>query len=212
MSIMFHRTWSLLNLVRCFAFLRIAKQWLKMIIKGRSPTMRLIQNPQSCPWQNQSRYKDINQICRHQTPTRRHIDKGQLHAWWVEQSCPFVQQRRFQLNLLFSEFQLYQLPWNDGEKDSRRERRREDCGNVKADVKIGLACCDKFFDCAKSNCIEKSGDTQGTLSSWLEAYRKTCSERTQSSRRVVFSSVAKRCRDGQKYEETRSVWNLRHRR
>ena len=108
---------------------------IKMIIKGRSPTMRLIQNPQSCHWQNQSRYKDINQICRHQTPTRRHIYEGQLHAWWVEQSCPFVQQRRFQLNLLFSEFQLYQLPWNDGEKDSRRERRREDCGNVKADVK-----------------------------------------------------------------------------
>ena len=33
--------------------------------------------------------------------------------------------------------------------DARRERRREDCGKVKTDVELGLACCDKFFDCAK---------------------------------------------------------------
>ena len=28
----------------------------------------------------------------------------------------------------------------------------------RTDVELGLACCDKFFDCAKSNCIEKSMD------------------------------------------------------
>ena len=49
---------------------------------------------------------------------------------------------------------------------------------VKTDVEAGLACCDKFFDRAKSNCTEKSGDTQGTLSTRLEEYRETCSERT----------------------------------
>ena len=70
----------------------------------------------------------------------------------------------FQINLLLSEFQLYQLPRNIGEMDARRERRREDCGKVKTDVELGLACCDKFFDCAQSDCVEKSGDTQGTLS------------------------------------------------
>ena len=41
-----------------------------------------IQNPQSCSslvvWQNQSGSKDSNQIRRHQTPTRRHVDKGQF--------------------------------------------------------------------------------------------------------------------------------------
>ena len=41
---------------------------------------------------------------------------------------------------------------------------------------------------------------------------KTCSERTESRRNVEFTSVAKRCRDGQEYEETRSVLKLRHRR
>ena len=38
-----------------------------------------------------------------------------------------------------------------------------DRGKVKAYDELGLSCCDKFFDCAKSNCVEKSGDTQGTL-------------------------------------------------
>ena len=36
----FRRTRSLLDLMRCSTFLRTTKQWLKMISKGRSPTMR----------------------------------------------------------------------------------------------------------------------------------------------------------------------------
>ena len=43
-----------------------------------------------------------------------------------------------------------------------------------------------------------------TLSIWLEEHRETCSERTQSRRSVEFSSVAKGCRKGREYDETRS--------
>ena len=42
---------------------------------------------------------------------------------------------------------------------ARRIKRRENSGKAKTDVEPGLACCDKFFDCAKSSCIEKSGDS-----------------------------------------------------
>ena len=101
-------------------------------------------------------------------------------------------------------FSSTSCPDTNGEKDARRERRRDNCGNVKTGVELGLACCDKFFDCAKSNCIGKSGDTQSTLPTRLEEYRETFGERTQSRRSVEFSSAAKRFRDGQEYEETRS--------
>ena len=40
MLIMFHRTQSLLNSVRCSTFLEDNEAVIKMIIKGRSPTMR----------------------------------------------------------------------------------------------------------------------------------------------------------------------------
>ena len=52
--------------------------------------------------------------------------------------------------------------------------------------------------------VEKSEDTQGTLSTRWEEYRETCSERTQSRHSVEFSSVAKRCNGGREYEETLS--------
>ena len=58
----------------------------------------------------------------------------------------------------------------------RMQEKRGD--HVKTDVELGLVSCDKFFDTAKSNCIEKSGDTQGTLSTRVEEYRENCGERT----------------------------------
>ena len=155
----------------------------KMIIKGRRPTMRHVpRTHRVAVWQNQYESKDLNQVCRHHTPTRRDIDKGKFHRWWVEQSSPFVQHHPFQLNLLLSEFQLYQLPWNDSEKGARRERRRQDCGKVKADVEPGHACCDKFFDCAKSNCVEKSVGAQGTCQSdWKSTGRPVAREHNQDA-------------------------------
>ena len=92
----------------------------------------------------------------------------------MEQSSSFVEHLPlFQLSLLLSEFQLGQLHEVDGEKDARTGRRRKDRGKVKGDDEPGLACLDKFLDCAKSDCVEKPGDTQGTLSKRLVKYRET---------------------------------------
>ena len=68
--------------------------------------------------------------------------------------------------MLLSEVQLDQLHENDGEKDARTGRRREDRGKVKADDEPGFTCLYKFFDCARSDCVEKPekiGQVQGNL-------------------------------------------------
>ena len=69
----------------------------------------------------------------------------------------------------FQNFNCSSCPETMAKRMQRRKRRREICGKVKTDVELGLICCDKFFDSAKSNCTEKSGETEGTLSSRLKA-------------------------------------------
>ena len=64
---------------------------IKMIIKGRSPTVRHESRTHrvGLDWLferiNLDR-KVSNQVHRHQTSTCRHIDKRKFHTWWVEQS------------------------------------------------------------------------------------------------------------------------------
>ena len=85
-------------------------------------------------------------------------------------------------------------------KDARTERRWQDCGNTKANGdEPGLLCLDNFFDCEQSDCVEKSVDTQCTLSN---RFRETWRKRSQSRRSVEFSRMAKRCICGRKYRET----------
>ena len=106
----------------------------------------------------------------------------------MEQSSSFVEhQPLLQLSLLLSEFHLHQLHEVDGEKDARTGRRRKDRGKVKGDDEPGLACLDKFFDCAKSDCVEKSGDTQGTLSKILVKYKGNLKQEDsiEAQRRVL---------------------------
>ena len=76
--------------------LRIMKWWLKMIIKGRSPTMRHVSRTHraALDWlfdRMNLDPKKPNQIHRHQTSTRRHVDKGQFHTWRMESSFVSIQ-------------------------------------------------------------------------------------------------------------------------
>ena len=131
---------------------------IKMNIKGRSPTMRHVSRTHrvALDWL----FDRINldpkiqiKYGRQQTPTRRHIDKRELHTSAIS---------AFSVR---SEFQLDQLHGNDGEKDARTERRQQDRGKVKADDdEPGLHCLDKVSGCAESGCVEKPGDTQSTMS------------------------------------------------
>ena len=61
----------------------------------------------------------------------------------MEQSSSSVQYQPFQLYLLRSEFEFDQLHQNDGEEDARTERRRQDCGKIKANSdEPGRDCLD----------------------------------------------------------------------
>ena len=58
---------------------------IKMILKGRSPTMRHVSRTHrvALDWlfdRNQFGPQDSNQIHRHQEPTCRHLDKGEFHT------------------------------------------------------------------------------------------------------------------------------------
>ena len=68
---------------------------IKMIIKGRSPTMRHVSRYHRATlwlvvWQNPSGLENPHQIWWHQTPTRRHVAERKFHPWWVESSSPII--------------------------------------------------------------------------------------------------------------------------
>ena len=68
---------------------------IKMIIKGRSPTMRHVSRTHRVAfdwlfWSNQFGLQNPNQIHWHQKPICWHTDQGKLHTWWMESSFVFV--------------------------------------------------------------------------------------------------------------------------
>ena len=50
-----------------------------------------------------------------------------------------------------------------------QKRRKPDCGEIQANgEEPGRLCLHKFFICKESDCVEKSGDTQGSKSTdWI---------------------------------------------
>ena len=129
---------------------------IKMIIKGRSPTMRHVPEPTELLligcliesiWtpRSKSKYTDTK------NPTRRHIDEGKFHTWWMESSFVFVQHQPFQ---------FHQLSWSDVEKNTRRCRWRNSHSKIKADDELGLAIQRKGSDRACLDCIGKPGENQ----------------------------------------------------
>ena len=184
-----------------------------MNIKGRSPTMRHVQNPQSVAldWL----FDRINLDSKIQTKyiytkhkladvlTKRNFTRDEWNNL-----LHLINISHFKLSLLLSEFQRDLLHGNDGEKDARTKRTRSVAKSkstamkVKADVELGLTGLDKFFDSARSD--KSLRILKATCQNdWTSAGRLGARE-FQSRRSVVFSSVAKRCSSGCKYEETRS--------
>ena len=102
------------------------------------------------------------------------VDPREIHGEFRrEQSSSFVQHQPFQISQLRSEFQLDQLHQNDGE-DARTEKRKQDRGKVKADDdEPGRLCLDKFYNSEQFDCVEKTGDTQSTLSKSLVKHMET---------------------------------------
>ena len=98
----------------------------------------------------QIRYIDTKQ------QLRRHIDQRQLsHSDEWDNLLSFVQHQPFQF--IFAALRISALTSctkNNGEKDAGTERRKQDCGRVKADDDEPEQFCScKFFICELSDCV-----------------------------------------------------------
>ena len=71
-------------------------------------------------------------------------------------------------------FQQGKLLRSDVEKNATRNRIRENCGKVEADVELNLAYCGKLSCSAEFECIKSLGDTQSTQSARFESHSTKC--------------------------------------
>ena len=131
----FCRTRSLLFSGAMLHVFEVNEAVIKMIIKGRSPTMRHVSRTHRVAldwwffyWINLD--PKIHHQVKHELADM--LTKREFQTRSVEQSSLSVWHQPFQLSLLLSEFQLDQLHRNDGEKDARTGRSEQDPGKVKA--------------------------------------------------------------------------------
>ena len=157
------------SLRRCCTPLRITKPSLKMIMKGRSPTMRHVSRNHrvALDWlcdgihlepEIQIRYIDTKQLAD--------ILTNLLHLFNISHiSSPCCAQ-----NFSFTSCTETML---------KRMQEREGDNRIVAKSKpttMNLAVClGKFFDCEQSDCVEKIGDTQSTLwNRWVKYMATRC--------------------------------------
>ena len=166
---------------------------IKMIIKGRSPTMRHVsETPRvALVWLFDRINMDPKIQVKHVDAkhhladilTKANLTRDEWNTFFIcltsDTSAPFAALRIFSLSSCTKAM-----------AKKMQEEKREERIVAKSKPTFNLvSCCEKFFDCAKSNCVEKSGDTQGTVSKWLGKYRETWSKRIQSRRSVEFSQA-----------------------
>ena len=139
---------------------------IKMIIKGRSPTMRHVSRTHrvALDWlfdRINLNTANQNQVCRHQKPTNSQTcwQRASSH---VTDGIIFFICSILATSALSSQHQNFQLAkmHYGGEKNSATKRRRKGCVQVttSSDECLFLSHVVKFFCRFKFDCIKKSGD------------------------------------------------------
>ena len=110
---------------------------IKMILKGRSPTMRHVSRTHrvALDWlfdRYQFGSKNPNQVHRHQKQTCRHSNQGKFHAWWMDSSCYVC--------ATCQTFQFYSLFWRDDKKNFKKILREETSHSKSARPMMSLYC------------------------------------------------------------------------
>ena len=156
MLILFPQTSILLARKLCCTTFEDNEAVIKMITKGRSPTMRHVSRTHrvALDWL----FDRINLdpmiqiwIHWHQESTRRHTDEGKIHTWWMESSFVFVQHQPFQ---------FHRMSWSDVEKNAGRCRWRKSHSKIKADDEFGITIPREGSKRACLDCIGKPGEYQ----------------------------------------------------
>ena len=134
---------------------------------------------------------------------------AKLQTYWQKQISHVMNGAIFLhlLNIIhFSSQYWYQNSSSTSCVNTMTKRTREQEGEEKDRDKVkvdnddsDLHCLYMFSGYAESDCVEKSGDTQGTLSElMIRQVQEPWSKKIQSRRSVESSWMAKRCRFGMK--------------
>ena len=140
---------------------------IKMIIKGRSPTMRHVSRNHrvALDWL----FDRINLDPKIEIKC---VDtKHQLADTLTKGN--FSRDARNCLLPLFS-ISCFSSAICPEAMSKRLQQGQDNCGKVRADVELGLAYCGKLFYSAEFECIKSSGDTQSTQSARFESHSTKC--------------------------------------
>ena len=141
---------------------------IKLIIKGRSPTMRHVSRTHrvSLDWlfdrinldpKIESRYIDT----KHQIADM--LAKGTFTRDEWNNLLHLFNISNFSSLCCAKNFSLISCTERMANRMQRTIRRRQDCGRIQADGdEPDQFCCYKFFICEQSDCVEKPGDTQAS--------------------------------------------------
>ena len=164
---------------------------IKMIITGRSPTMRHVSRTHgvALDWL-------FDRINLDQTPTRRHSDKGQFHTWWMESSSPSVQDQHFSLASC-SQAMSTRMQHLTG--------KQRIVAKLKPTLNLVLQTAASSCTAPSSNASNRPGIFRAPSQQGLSLIASAaCSWRFESKwRSVEFPSVANRCEDERNCDETR---------
>ena len=142
---------------------------IKMIIKGRSPTMRHVSRTHSAArdWLFDRRNLDYQIQIKYVDTKNQFAD--------ILTTGNFTRDEGNHLVHLFSTsaFSALLAASKRCRKGCNKEQE-ENCGKVEADVVLGVADCGKLFYSAEFECIKSSGDTRSTQSARFEFHRKRC--------------------------------------
>ena len=136
---------------------------IKMIIKGRGPTeLRLIGCLTESTQTPKSKYNMLKPKTNSKTYSQRaisHVMSGTIFS--------SVQYQHLQLSLLHQK---------DVENNAINSKRRENCGKVEAEVRLGLVFCGSLSNSAELECIQSPGDSQSTQTRRFESHSTMCWE------------------------------------
>ena len=130
----------------------------KMVIKGRSPTMRHVSRTHRVVLDWLFDMINLDPKIQNRCIDTKHQLADMLTKWnftrgeW-KQSSSFVKYQPFQLHLLLQDFQLDKLLHN-GEEDTNSKRRRKSCVQVATSSdEYVFFYCDKFLRRIEPDCI-----------------------------------------------------------
>ena len=139
---------------------------IKMIIKGRSPTVRHVSRNHrvALDWLFDRVNLDSNIQVRYIDTKHQLADiltKGNFTCGGWSNLLHLFNISHFSSTCCAKNSSLISCLKNDGEKDAETKRRRKRCGKIEINsVELVFSCSDKFLIREESDCIQKSGDTQ----------------------------------------------------